>query len=292
MTRCLPILILLLLLPGFVRADEQTSPSLTQNLAPSLDSLLRRDFAANALWDDGQAEVATYDASRIVYGKARPHTARLITVYEDLTKEFYTKADWPYGQKPILPVLKQIYLATIPTANYDYQYMTSTFVDRGEFGRTVKLTVSSQDWCGLTTKAFELWGNKPRMVYTSYWDGEGTGVRELGSNLDDHFEEDLFLNLRALPFKDGLRAAFWLYPPQTTPRAQDPRAVPAALTVAPGNEMWIVVVEARDGRELRYEFATEYPHVLRKFDHSDGRTMTLKSPRTLRLLGGERVSSP
>lgn len=252
------------------------SPTPGTTTSPSLSAVLDRGFGNNNLWDDGQAEVATYDASTVVYGKPRAHTLRLITVYEDFNREYYAKADWPYGQKPILPVIKQIQTTTIPTANYDYHFLTAVFVDRDDFGRTVKLTTTSQDWCGTTSKTFELWGEKPRMIYTSYWDGEGNGTRELGSNIDDYFEEDLLLNLRALPFRDGLNAAFWLYPKQATNKAPEPRPVPAYLIVSRQDQAWDVLVEARDARTIRYEFEPAYPHVLKHYEHSDGTTLTLK----------------
>ena len=257
-------------------ASAQEAPSAA---TLDLNAVVRRDWAKDALWDDGQAEVATYRGERVIFGETRHHTARLITVLEDFTKEYYVKADWPHGQKPILPVIKQIYTATIPTPNYDFQFMTSTFVDREDFGRLVKMSAVGHDWTGLTHKEFQMWGDKPRMIYNSYWDGEGSGRRDLGTDINDYFEEELPLVLRALPFEEGLAASLWLYPNQTTTRAPEPRPVAATIRVSAGNKSWIVDVEARDDRSLRYEFAAEEPHVMLRVRHSDGRSLELASVR-------------
>jgi len=243
----------------------------------ALNTLLRDDFAEDPLWNDGQAEVAAYDASRVLYGRPRPHVLRLITVAEDFNREYYVKADWPYGQKPILPVIKQNQVATIQTPNYPYHYMASVFADRSQFSRTVKLAVSSQEWCGTTYKQFELWNNQPLQVFHSYWDGEGSGRREIAAGPNDFFEEELFLLLRALPFEDGLEARLNLYDNQTTIKAPEPNASPAELAVTEEAEGWGAELTTSDGRRLWYLFDAEYPHVLRSFDHSDGRSLRLQS---------------
>ena len=239
--------------------------------------LINREFAASELWDDGQAEVATYTAERIIYGKARPHTMHLITVSEDFNREYWVKAEFPYAQKPLVTVLKQNAVATIPTDNYPYNYMTSLFVERLDPAKGVKLSVSSQEWCGTTSKTFQLWQNPPRMVYTSYWEPEGEGERTLGESTA-FFEEQLFLLLRMLPHREGLEAEFALYPNQTTTKAPEPRPTPARLRVRDGGEdRWSVEVEAGDGRFLRFAFAKDYPHALLTFRHSDGRKLDLQS---------------
>jgi len=103
----------------------------------ALSDAIYNGWATDPVWDDGNAEVAEYRGERIVYGEVRPHTYRLITVKEDFNTEYYAKADWPYGQKPILTVIKQNQTATIETPNYPYHYMTSVFFDRSAIGDSV-----------------------------------------------------------------------------------------------------------------------------------------------------------
>lgn len=250
---------------------------LAAHAAAELDTLLNRDYAATSFWDDGKAEVAVYDAERVVYGEPRKHTVRLITVYEDFNKEYYVKADWPYGEKPLLPVLKQNMNATIQTDTYPYHYMTTVFSERGHFGRTVKVAISSQEWCGTTYKEFQFWRDQPREVYHSYWDGEGSGVRDLPPNPNAFLEEELFLVLRGLPFREGLKVSFELYQGETTNKAPVPKSEPAELVVSEAEDAWAVTVRAQTGRRILYRFAKQYPHYLLSQEHSDGRTLALRS---------------
>ncbi len=255
----------LALFSSHATADREAQP---------LRDLLDPNWATNELWNDGQAEVATYNASRIVYGNPRPHTAHLITVYEDFNTDFYVKADWPYGDKPILPVLKLNYVAEIPTPNYPYRFMVSAFADRADISNLVRMTVSSQEWCGMTFKDFQLWKDRPVQVYHSYWDGQGNGTHALDAR-EAFFEEELFLVLRALPFEDGLMAEFSLYDNQTTTKAPKPVAVPATLEVQDEGDGWQVTVVTTDGRRIDFVFGKEYPNVLRLYRHNDGRRLTL-----------------
>ncbi len=267
------LLLALAFLPESVVAQES---NLKVQL-PWLDDKVNRDFAESDFWDDGKAEVAVYDANRIIYGNNRPHTTRLITVSEDFNKEYYVKADWPYGQKPLLTVLKQNMNATIQTPNYPYHFMRSYFIDRFDFGTPVKMSISSQEWCGTTYKEFHLWKDQPDISYHSYWDGQGTGEFKIPSDENYHFEEELYLLLRGLKFEDSLVVRFFLAENQISSKASEPEYSLSFAEVKEQSSSWQVTVESKDGRELKYEFSKTYPHVLLSFEHSDGRSMELKN---------------
>lgn len=259
-------------------ADTATTTSLpaTPRAVVMLKDCFSKDFAQDASWNDGSAELAVYAASSISAGQRVEYDVRMATKLEGATREFYTLADYPYGDKPITEVLFQATRWQVGTNGDALNMMTTVLEPTNDFGRTMKLVISAQEDRGITTKTFELWGEKPRMAFASHWDGEGTGMRELGSNLDDYFEEELPLVLRGLKFRDGLHANFWLHPPQANSRATEPRAVSAFLDVKAGNESWEVAVKARDDRRIDFVFAAKSPFVMKEFRHSDGRTMILK----------------
>ncbi|MCB2156433.1 hypothetical protein KQI84_16280 [bacterium] len=250
---------------------------------------IRPDWAGS-LWDDSRAEVATYEGHRIIYSEDRPHELRLITVAEDINKEFMVKAEWPYGQKPLLPALKQLQISSIPTPNYPYNYLTTVFYQRSNINNAVKMTISSQEWCGTTFKQYELWRETAVFWYSSYWDGEGTGNTQLTDHTaNTYFEEELPLLFRALPFREGLKTGLMLQPPQTTNRVQIPEPVPAVamvdhpnedLTVPAGTyaaeEVWRVSLEARDGRRANFYIADDDANTLLAFEFDDGRRFELK----------------
>lgn len=251
-------------------------PAAAQQPVPSLSSQIRLAFFGEG-WDDGRAEIATYDAVEVVRGRPRSHTARLITVAEEFNRQFYVKADWPHGDKPILPVVRQTHAATVTAAASPRHFAGSVFVERARPSRLLKMSLSTQQWDGVSFKEYHLWGERPIQLYHSPHDGEGSGERTLDTRGDAFFEEHLPLALRALDFRDGLVARFRLYSSQATAKAPEPRAVGARLAVTGREETWAVAISAEDGRTLEFEFARESPHHLLRFSHSDGREMTLRS---------------
>ncbi len=257
--------------------DSSSDDSISTDDSNSLERMIDPKFATAAFWDDGRSEVATYRATRYIYGEDRPHTAYLITVFEDFNREYYSKADWPYGQKPLLPVIKQNMISTVPTPNYSYHIASSVFVEREKFWKLVKLTATSHEWCGITTKQFEMWLDTPKMKYFSYWDGEGSGEQALSASTDIFFEEQLFLVFRGLDFESLPSGTFRLYGTQVTNHAPRPSASPATFEVLDSGDTWRVDVYTMDERSMTFEYEKEYPYVLTGFSHSDGRAMELES---------------
>lgn len=245
--------------------------------AETLFNLSSADFSKNKLWDDGKFEIATYDCIRPIDGKDVPHKAALVTAYEELNKEFYTRSDFPYGQKPLLSTLRQTFSTDFPASPGLSKVFSTLHVERSDPGKGVKLTVSTNEWDRSAFKEFRLWKSQPEEFYASPWDGEGSGVRSFSYDADAFFEEQLTLTLRSIPFVDGLQADFKLFDSQLTTRAATPVASPAFLQCTKGDAAWEVMVKAADGRIIDYTFALSYPHVMESMRHSDGRSMKLVS---------------
>jgi hypothetical protein len=141
---------------------------------------LNPSWAANALWDDGKAEVSHYDTTRTIYGKPRFHDTTVVVVKEDFTPQFMVKADKPGETAGAFPVLKMHLVAErIDTENYPYDFAASVFVERADPSRCVRATVTSHEWCGITFKSFKGWLTPPLLETRSYWDGEGDAARSL-----------------------------------------------------------------------------------------------------------------
>src|SRR5215471_2564717 len=122
-------------------------------------------WATNPLWDDGKAEVARYQATRIVYAKPRSFESFYITVKEDFSPRFLVKTDQASAAN--IPVLKLNVISTIPTEYYEYRYLTSVFVKRNNPMDLLKLTNGSQEWCGNTFKEFKNWQSNAAFVFHS-----------------------------------------------------------------------------------------------------------------------------
>jgi len=244
------------------------------------NDLFLTDWGLHALWDDGQAEVATYDAHRVIYGKSRSYEATLITAKEDFNPQFYVKADNPPQGQAHPVVLKLNIAASIPTENYTYHFLTSLFVKRENPSRLIKLTTGSQEWCGNTFKEVQNWDRVATLRYFSYFDGEGDGSLSLPLGPNDLLEDQVPVTLRSLRFRAGLR-----YPIRMVDSLVSNRAVPPIFTNAEifvqGSETvhsmdcWMVQIQ-RPGNQQSYWFEKAYPNILVKSVSPDGRELVLK----------------
>ncbi|MEM9753683.1 MAG: hypothetical protein AAF916_09905 [Planctomycetota bacterium] len=113
--------------------------------------------AFGEVWYDGRAELASYELVYPRYGEMRKGTAVAVTVTEPFRWSPRVKADRVDDET--FNVVKLNLSEDFPTGVYDYNVMTSVFVGTspGSTGTTgeglsagvpVKLTFSSQEWCG------------------------------------------------------------------------------------------------------------------------------------------------
>lgn len=240
------------------------------------------DWAMDKLWDDGLAEVALYDAERVVYGKKRSFEFTMITVKEDFNREYNVKTD-DYSRNDLFPVMKVNEFCRIPTDNYPYHYLTSLFMHRGKPWQLHKLTTSSQEWCGNTFKSVTDKGDNYSLYYNSYFDGEGEGNRELSKDL--LFEDQLPYSLRALQFRDGLTFNADIAETQQTNKAKEPTIYQATIQVnitTTGSvtdeeeKAWQVNVQLAPNKVNAYWFSKTYPNKLIRLQTWDGRKLELK----------------
>lgn len=246
-------------------------------------------WAADEFWDDGQAEVAVYDATREVYGQLRSFDYVYILVKESFNKKFQVKTD-DYEQKDLYDVMKVNKFCRIETEAYPYHYLTSVFFKRERPEAVHKLTNTSQEWCGNTAKSFTTEEGDDEMVFDfmSYWDGQGNGTEVIPK--EPWFEDQLSYTLRTLKFTDSVRFEIELYPTQITNKADIPHAELATISVEAGTReeldsasaaytqnSWKVEVARENGPDLTYWFGREYPNYLLQMKSTDGRKLTLKS---------------
>ncbi|WP_162425853.1 hypothetical protein [Pontibacter pudoricolor] len=234
------------------------------------------DWAMNKLWDDGLAEVAVYDAERVVYGNKREFEFTMITVKEDFNSEYNVKTE-NYNRDDLFPVMKINQLCRIPTDNYPYHYLTSVFVHRQYPWDLHKLTTSSQEWCGNTFKSITR-GRNFILNYSSYFDGQGEGTWQLPTDL--LFEDQLPYSLRALRFENKPTFNVTIAETQQTNKAAQPKEYDATVTTIAatiaGKATWLVNVHLAPNKVNQYWFATAYPNTLIRQKTWDGRTLELK----------------
>ncbi len=260
-------------------------PALVTGWVAAADSLpITKDWAGDPIWDDGLSEVAVYQASRVIYGAPRDYEAVLLTVKEDFDGTKLVKADPPYGDRPIVTVIKQNAVREIATPNYDYRIMTSTFVEREDPTRLVKLTSGSHEWCGNTWKAIRSRDGRTVYNWSSYFDGEADGFQTLELRLGGLLEDQLPLTLRGLEFRPGLTFDARVLPSMANNHAGRVRLHEATILVedletvdvpAGRFQAWRVEVVSDDS-STTYWFDSAGTHPLVALESSDGDILELK----------------
>lgn len=108
----------------------------TRTLNPSFSSY----------WYQGTAEITSYKLTQERYGELRNGNAVTIFVTEDFLPEQQVKAD---ATNPTnIPVLKLNLTKNYTTGIYPYSLMTSTFSPVKTKDYPIKITHSTQEWCG------------------------------------------------------------------------------------------------------------------------------------------------
>jgi|GEM_PF-5600803 len=225
------------------------------------------NFADSKRWHDGKAEVAKYKGTRMRYGKQREFELTLVQVKEPFDARLLVKSDTP-GSEETIPVMKTQVVYTMPTENYPYQFASSTFSRRDNPFALVKSVTTSHEWCGITTKYLDLRGAKPVWRYHSYFEDESQGDLELTWPDRGVFEEQLFLAVRALPLKVGLREELQVFSGQINSHARTPSWRKGVLKVVDkrevedaagtSHEVWHIEVSFEDGSTpLIYDVGTD-----------------------------------
>lgn len=143
-------------------------------------------------WYQGKAEISTYELSQNRYMDLNPGEVILIFVTEDFLTDKQVKND-RYKNPLSIGILKNNKIKRFTTGVYDYSIMTSTFtpVDRNKYPHTIKVTNSSQDWCGQSFQKVNLDGEEYRSTLHSYFEDEA----DSDNSHDVVFLEDELMNI-------------------------------------------------------------------------------------------------
>lgn len=151
-------------------------------------------------WSDGKAELNGYDLVQPRYGQLRTGKAVLVFVTEPFSRSRGVKVDRYDRDNPDhFTALKLNHVRDFPTGLYDYNLMTSVFVDPARDFAPVKVTFSSQEWCGHVFEEARFGQNAAgqaaaSVAINSYFEGE-TDTRSLPVA---QTEDALFIQLRGL----------------------------------------------------------------------------------------------
>lgn len=127
----------------------------------------------HAYWHAGKAEVNSYALNQSRYGEVRKGKAVLIFVTEDLSKKQHVKIEDP-SQRNKVNVLKLNFIKNFVTGIYPYSMMLSVFTPTNseKDPASVKVAMSSQEWCGQVYTQLNLRGNRYAIKSHSYFEQE------------------------------------------------------------------------------------------------------------------------
>jgi len=224
-------------------------------------------------WYNGEAELSSYQLIQSRYGEAREGKAVLVFVTEDFSKSKQVKLDHSDAAgKDKVPVMKLNNTRKFVTGIYDYSMMASVFtpVDIVEYPHSLKLTTSSQEWCGQAFAQLNLKGNSYHLSGYSYFEEEGDVQRKLGkAMLEDELWTRLRIDPKSIPLGeiDLIPSGFYnrlLHQPLK------PRRANVRVESNEAETRLIVDYSAID-RELTIGFETQFPHRILNWTEKNGK---------------------
>ncbi|MCI0416289.1 septum formation inhibitor Maf, partial [bacterium] len=221
--------------------------------AQSIDDSLRK------YWYQGKAELTRYGLKQARYGEIHQGEAVLIFVTEPFLSDKQVK--YEHGDKSkAQSVLKLNFTRKFYTGIYPYSLMTSTFtpVDY-EKQRTLKVTSSSQEWCGHTFMQMN-WRNGGYDVHVrSYFQDETDQNFKIPQAwLEDEFWTHIRLAPETLPVGDveivpGLQfVRLW---------HKDAKPVKASAKITENGKLQVYSVDYPSiNRQLIIRFQKQFPY--------------------------------
>ena len=142
--------------------------------AGKLETVAPGGNAFNQYWEQGKAELTRYALKQARYGEIREGNALMVFVTEPFLVEKQVKSEMGSGAKAT-QVLKLNAIRKFNTGIYDYSIMSSIFkpIDERKHPQALKVSTSSQEWCGHTFMQINLRGKEYAVTANSYFEAEG-----------------------------------------------------------------------------------------------------------------------
>ena len=241
-------------------------------------------------WYSGNAEITTYKLEQARYGEIHKGYAVLIFVTEDFSKDKQVKLDNPAANKDdAVKVLKLNLVKKFNTGIYRYSIMESVFtpVYSNSYPDTLKLTSSSQEWCGNTFTQLNLNDDNYDVELFSYFESEGDKKYQIEKTL---LEDEIFTRIRLNP--ESLPTGKISIIPSLIVSRLKHREIKPVNAVAKlndnlsKNEMNYLITFPDSGRSLNIIFERNFPFEIISWEESyksgfgaDSKELTTKAVR-------------
>jgi hypothetical protein len=256
----------------------------------ALAALVAAPCGANPFWShwsDGKAELSGYRLTQPRYGQLRSGTAVLVYVTEPYSRSRHVKVDRHDPEDPDqVVVMKLNHVRDFQTGIYDYNAMTSVFLDPARGFAPLEVSFSMQEWCGHVYEEAIFGPGGVAIDLASYFEGE-SGERELrwpaGAVAEDailvtarHLAADTLPAAQAAPVEMKLLpgATFRRLrhrPPELVDAKLTWSAAPATVEVPAGRfEVREATYGRGDGSSCTLRIETAYPHRVVGWSCTDG----------------------
>ncbi len=233
-------------------------------------------------WYAGEAEITSYQLEQARYGEIREGKSVMVFVTEDFLPEVQVKADRSNSSN--VPVLKLNSTKKFLTGLYPYSIMNSTFYPVSDNRHAIKVSFSSQEWCG---HVYAQINNKDRFEVTShsYFEGEA----------DQHFkvdkvtlENEIWNRIRIAP-KDLPTGKIRMIPSleHARLRHKEVKSYVAEVNLTEqGDQSTYSIYYPKLDRRLEIHFNTQFPHEITAWEETaksgfgpNAKSMTTKATK-------------
>lgn len=150
-------------------------------------------------WYKGVAEITSYELSQSRYGGTHDGESVLVFVAEDFSKQKHVKLDEPHKHKSdAIRIIKLNTSKEFVTGIYKYTMMNSVYmpVNHSEYPHSLKLTSSTQEWCGQSFMQVNWKGNRYEVQEFSYFESAGDSKYSLARGW---LEDEIWTLIRIAP---------------------------------------------------------------------------------------------
>ena len=228
-------------------------------------------------WYKGEGELNTFELEQSRYGEMRRGEAVMVFVTEDFSKSKQVKLDHPDKHpNDKVSVMKLNHIRRFVTGIYDYSMMQSVFtpIDFSKHPKSLKVTMTSQDWCGHVFTQLNLDGDSYKEKGFSYFESEGDATKKIKA---DMLEDELWTRIRLDP--ESLEEGNYHMIPSTfySRLAHDPlKTKQARLRKEKQNDISVIILEYLHlDRTITIGYMPEFPHkILSWKELQDGKLLS------------------
>ena len=252
----------------FILAGLPVAIAYTEKL-PQFGTHTRDQF--QDYWYNHGAELSRFSLQQMRYGEIHQGDAVLVFVTEKMNPETQIKAD--HSGAHDIAILKLNAVRKFFTGIYPYSTLTSIFspVDVQKYPLPLKVSSSTQEWCGHVYTQMNLAGNEYQVRLHSYFESEGDRDFEVQNVIP----EDAVWTLIRLDPGNLPRGEFFMIPGTVYSRlAHRPVAAQRAVSnLSPsdeksleGNQLVIYEINFPDEeRTLRIYFEKDFPYRIQEW---------------------------